>query len=428
MRLNRETKKPSKAGALLVDRLSKFENYTIELGKAYLERVFRPMPVGDDLADSIEAGIESSYQEVRRLQKELGLAEEVIALGTPPNLDNSDLKDHWLSEGSRFEELNQYALNTRGGKISVEMTTKEQNKVKFSFPEIPPWFASLQINVQPENREDLLSLANIHTAFAGLCLAPTVASPFFAKQALDKESRIGIYTQAWELGRVGFYGHIKSLQEYFAKTLLFAPALTEIIEGESVLDLPNLNQHANSIHPWNRIKTQEKAGKIVEWLEIRETSAVPAAHDNAANVVLKLGLIFGLLVEMKAGVFTDLDLMQHIESKQNELDFKAVATDGLEAKVIVPGFDRALPLSQQSERFIQLCGKGLLYLGMDGEKTKRFLKSLKARLTSGITEADWMLKRKEKLEELGVENVWEELISELLQCAEGNIPVHEREI
>ena len=426
MKLNRESKKPSKGGDGVTERLKESGNYTIELGRSYLERVFGPKQVGDDLGDIIEDGIEATYREVSEAQEALGVDDEIIALGTPPNLDPEDLQEDWLTPGERFNKLNEYALKSRNGDISVNMTTRAGESVKFSFPGIASWFASLQVNIQPENREDLLKFANIHNAYIALFLAPTVAAPIFCKEALDKESRIGIFTQAWELGRVGFYGYIDSIQEYHAKTLLYNAALTEIQKPENKLDLANLNQHSGSIHFWNRIKSKVEDGKIVEWLELRPSPAVPASHDNAVNSIYQIALGFGLLVEMKAGVFSEQDLKQQIESGRHEIDFMAVVAGGLEAKLRAPGFDSNILLEKQTKRIMELCGKGLLYLGMTGEKTKRYMASLESRLFSGVTEADWMLNRKKELEKLDC-NLWEQFMSDLLQCAKENIPVHERE-
>ena len=393
--------------------------FTYELAKFNLEINGNAFDICSDVFCKIDRDLSSLYSQLVRAAKKCSV--QAGLFGVLPSLQQKHLAaDSYMSELYRYHILDQRLIEMRQRPVQLELQGNDHLLLEENGVMLEALSTSLQTHYQMPFDEAVDSYhAALWTSMAVLAVGAN--SPLVMGKQCWQESRIAIFKQAVDtrnpqeindsiIPRVHFgKGYISSWLELFEdNNSYYSPILPETRDCDTGR-LHHFNLHNGTIWRWVRPILGIVNGKYHLRLELRVTPSGPTLVDTMANMVFSIGLLEGLKQQP--------DQLTRIPFDVLEKSFYRVAREGLNAEVSwCNGKVDRLQKFILSEA-IPIAAAGLKRVGI--ENCEHWLDIIEARVNSGRTGADWILRYWQKNQDLS------SLVTTYLQHAEQNIPVHD---
>lgn len=391
--------------------------FTYELAKFNLEINGNAFEVTPELFERVDADLKTLYRQVEesasRCKAQTGL------FGVLPSLQQKHLDSKiYMSELHRYHLLDQRLIEMRKRPIHLEIHGDDELELDQNDVMLEALSTSLQTHLQIPFDEAVDSYhAALWTSMAVLAVGAN--SPLVLGKKCWQESRIAIFKQAVDtrneqevhdsiIPRVHFgKGYIDSWLELFEDNSYYSPILPETKDC-AIEILHHFNLHNGTIWRWVRPILGCVEGIYHLRLELRVTPSGPTIIDTMANMVFSIGLLEGL--KLTPGNLT------RVPFEMLERDFYRVARQGLEAQVNWCNGEKDSVKELLLNHALPVAAAGLSKMGI--ESPEIWLDIIQARVTTGRTGADWILKFQEKNEDMNA------LVKAYLDNARKNIPVH----
>ena len=391
--------------------------FTHELARFNLEINGNVFAIQPDVFAQIELDLYSLYAQVDRAAARLDL--QAGLFGILPSLEMKHLdRAQFMSDQHRYHWLDQNLMQMRKRPVVLNIQGDDALQLEKNDVMLEALTTSLQTHFQIPVDE---AVDSYHAAlWASMAVAAAAAnSPLVLGKKCWQESRIAIFEQAVDtrsekqvadavIPRVHFgKGYIRSWLDLFEDNNCYSPLLPDVKHGVPE-KLYHFNLHNGTIWRWVRPVLGIVDDQYHLRLELRVTPSGPALVDTMANMVFFIGLIEGLKQAPE-------DLTR-IPFAVLEQDFYRVAREGLTARANWCDGDANSMQRLLLEKAIPTAGAGLQRLGI--ENPRKWLDIIEARVMSGRTGADWMLRFYQQCSDRHA------LVLAYLANAKSNTPVH----
>jgi len=393
--------------------------FTYELAKFNLEINGNAFDICADVFGKIESDLNDLYSQLEQATEICGV--QAGLFGVLPSLQQKHLDgNRYMSKLYRYHILDQRLIEMRQRPVHLELHGDDHLLLEENGVMLEALSTSLQTHYQMPFDE---AVDSYHAALwtSMVVLAVGANSPLVMGKQCWQESRIAIFKQAVDtrnpqeindsiIPRVHFgKGYISSWLELFEdNNSYYSPILPETKDCD-ISKLHHFNLHNGTIWRWVRPILGIIKGKYHLRLELRVTPSGPTLVDTMANMVFSIGLLEGLKQRP--------ELLTQTPFEELEKSFYRVAREGLKAEVSwCNGKVDRLQNLVISEA-IPIAAAGLERVGI--ENCEQWLDIIEARVHTGRTGADWILKHWQKNHDLS------SLVKTYLHHAQQNIPVHE---
>ncbi len=391
--------------------------FTYELAKYNLEINGNAFDICPQVFEQISQDLDDLYAQVQCSADYCGV--QTGLFGVLPSLERKHLDgDSYMSDLFRYHLLDQHLIEMRQRPVHLEIHGDDHLMLDHNNVMLEALSTSLQTHIQVPFDEAVDSYhAALWTSMAVLAVGAN--SPLVMGKQCWQESRIAIFKQAVDtrnlqevhdaiIPRVHFgKGYIKSWLDLFEDNNYYSPLLPETRDTE-LSKLHHFNLHNGTIWRWVRPILGCVDSQYHLRLELRVTPSGPTLIDTMANMVFSVGLLEGLKQ-------TPQDLTR-IPFEVLEKDFYQVARAGLNARVSWCHGKMDKIQNLLLGYAIPTAATGLSKLGI--ENTVQWLDIIEARVASGRTGSDWILRYWRKNQDLNA------LVKAYLSNARQNTPVH----
>jgi len=399
--------------------LDKADNqlFTYELAKFNLEINGQAFDIAPDVFRKIDSDMTELYEQVRQSASSCNV--QTGLFGVLPSLEQEHLdSETYMSDLYRYRILDQRLIEMRQRPVHLEIRGDDHLQLEKNDVMLEALSTSLQTHLQVPLDE---AVDSYHAAlWASMAvLAVSANSPMVLGKKCWQESRIAIFKQAVDtrneqevhdaiIPRVHFgKGYIKSFLDLFEDNSYYSPILPEV-RDDGVEKLFHFNLHNGTIWRWVRPILGCEGDQYHLRLELRVTPSGPTLIDTIANMVFFVGLLEGL-----KNATDDLTEMPFDGLEQ---DFYKVAREGLPARVRWCNGEIDTIQNLLLKYAIPCARSGLETLGIDNPE--KWLDIIRARVSSGRTGADWILRYCQQHPDL------HKLVLTYLDNASKNVPVH----
>jgi CBS domain-containing protein/gamma-glutamylcysteine synthetase len=379
--------------------------FTTELALFNLEANVEPRVLNGSCFSDLEARVDEVVDEARRAAAEVGT--EILLAGILPTLSKSDVTLDNITPHARY-----YALNTaftdmrRGVPYTLRIQGTDELYTEHDSVMLEACNTSFQVHLQvdPDEFAHIYNIAQVMTAPV---LAAAVNSPILFGKRLWDETRIALFQQSVDTRsgsvhmrdlapRVRFgegwtNGSVADLfQEDIARfRVLLTRDITEdpmkVIEEGGIPALQALTLHNGTVYRWNRPCYGVGNGKPHLRIECRVIPSGPTVVDEIANAAFWIGLVLGAAKEYG-------DIRERIDFGEAKANFLAAARTGLKA-----GFRWLDGVTYSAtalilEEALPLARSGLSDAGVNQSDVDRYLGIIQARVESGTTGSEWMIR------------------------------------
>jgi len=377
-----------------------------ELTRYNLELNASPLPLAGRPFSRLAAELLSDLQQLRTAGAEVGV--RPVPIGILPTIRRADLSAAVLSSPPRFQALNRALQAARGGPRRVCIEGPDRLDLLSNNMAIGGATAAFQVHLRVPIR-DFVRAWNAALLAAPLVLAVSPNSPILLGHRLWQETRIPLIEQYTDdrpsqrsdllrppraLFGLGWLQR-SPIELYEEDLALFAPLLPETAATEHPQQpdtslappLHELRLHNSTIWRWNRpVYSNQGTGHLR--LELRALPAGPSVPDMVAEAAFFVGLILGLVPEMK-------QLVSRTPFEQVRAGFYRAAQHGLAAELPWPApYGRFPQLEKAADlalRVLPVARAGLLAGGVDTAEIDAWLALLRERVERGLTGAMWQL-------------------------------------
>ncbi|MER7362061.1 glutamate--cysteine ligase [Nonomuraea wenchangensis] len=379
-------------------------DWATELGQFNIEINVEPQELRGDgprrLEDDVRARLNHAEERARSLGGHLML------VGILPTLRERDVEEGSLSANPRYRLLNEQIFAARGEDLHlcIEGTERLDTRADSITPEAACTSVQLHLQVSPES---FAAHWNAAQAIAGAQVAVAANSPYLFGKELHHETRIALFEQATdtrptELKAQGvrprvWFGErwITSVFDLFEENVTYYPALlplcadedprTELEQGR-IPQLHELTLHNGTIYRWNRPVYAVVDGLPHLRVENRVLPAGPTVADVAANAAFYYGL-------MRVLPYDERPIWSRMSFRTAEDNLAAAARHGLDARLYWPGLGEVPASELILRRLLPAAHEGLALWGVDRPVADRLLGIIEERCLSGVTGADWQIRR-----------------------------------
>ena len=392
--------------------------FTHELAKFNLEINGNAFDIEADVFDQIDDDLQELYSQLRQAAESCGV--QAGLFGVLPSLQQSHLNaDRYMSELYRYQILDRRLIEMRQRPVHLEIHGDDHLLLEKNGVMLEALSTSLQTHYQVPFDE---AVDSYHAAlWASMAvLAVGANSPLVMGKQCWQESRIAIFKQAVDtrnpqeiddaiIPRVHFgKGYIESWLDLFEdNNSYYSPILPETKDCD-IEKLHHFNLHNGTIWRWVRPILGREKDQYHLRLELRVTPSGPTLIDTMANMVFSIGLLEGLKQQPEQ--------LTQISFDKLEKSFYRVAREGLNAQVSWCSGESDSIQKLILTQALPAAATGLDRLGV--ENGDRWLDIVEARVSTGRTGADWILKYWQKNRDLSA------LVKTYLRNAAQNNPVH----
>jgi hypothetical protein len=391
--------------------------FTYELAKFNLEINGNAFDLQPDVFDQIELDLNNLYLQVKESAAKFDLQPGLF--GVLPSLEKKHLDSaHYMSDQHRYHLLDQRLIEMRNRPVKLEIQGDELLQIEKNDVMLEALSTSLQTHLQIPFDE---AVDSYHAAlWASMAvLAVGANSPLVLGKHCWQESRIAIFKQAVDtrnerevqdaiIPRVHFgKGYIDSWLDLFEDNSYYSPILPEV-KHVPTENLQHFNMHNGTIWRWIRPILGVEQDLYHLRLELRVTPSGPTQIDTMANMVFFIGLLEGLKLKPEE--------LTRVPFATLEQDFYRVAREGLRARVNWCDGEVNCIQTLLLKKALPTALIGLQQLGI--ENPQKWLDIIQARVASGRTGADWILRFHHKNNDLNA------LVLAYLANAKSNRPVH----
>jgi gamma-glutamylcysteine synthetase len=319
-----------------------------------------------------------------------------LFVGIHPMVRDEMLQQEFISDGQRYEALNNEVLNLRGQKpLTIDIQGADHFHKTLDHILIEAACTSIQVHIQA-NQENFRRLYNASLLASIPSVAVAANSPFLYGHDLWAETRIPLFEQSVRLnqfrdkkgrdvGRVTYgTGYVQhSPLELFLENLDgYSPMVPVLFDDEPEV-MHHLRFHNGTLWRWVRpIVGVNSKGQAHLRIEQRSMASGPSLLDMVANTAFSVGLTYYFANQEKAPE----ESMTFTDSYNN---FYQAAKDGLAAKVRWFGKTRRLD-TVIYEDLIPAAKQGLRESGIDDSDITFFIDEIiQPRVLSGQTGARW---------------------------------------
>ena len=410
-------------------------DFQTELGQFNIEINVPPAKLRENGLTTFENTLRNSLNDAEA--KSAAVGAHMVMIGILPTLAEGHMAVDSLSANPRYRLLSEQILNARGEDITISIDGPE--RLQTSSDSIVPEAActSTQFHVQT-SPDQFAAYWNASQAIAGVQLAVAANSPYLLGKELWRETRIPLFEQATdtrseELKAQGvrprvWFGErwITSVFDLFEENVRFFPALLPVTEDEDPLkvlesggtpQLSELRLHNGTIYRWNRPVYDIAKGVPHLRVENRLLAAGPTVADTMANAAFYFGLV-------RAVAESERPLWSQMSFSAAEENFHVAAQQGVEAQIYWPGVGQVRATELILRRLLPMAHQGLDAWGAAPEERDRLLGIIEQRCLTGVTGAEWFVRRMKQRSDL---ERYAALRATLLEYRDGmhtNEPVH----
>jgi hypothetical protein len=410
-------------------------DFQTELGQFNIEINVPPAKLRENGLTTFENTLRNSLNDAEA--KSAAVGAHMVMIGILPTLAEGHMAVDSLSANPRYRLLSEQILNARGEDITISIDGPE--RLQTSSDSIVPEAActSTQFHVQT-SPDQFAAYWNASQAIAGVQLAVAANSPYLLGKELWRETRIPLFEQATdtrseELKAQGvrprvWFGErwITSVFDLFEENVRFFPALLPVTEDEDPLEvlesggtpqLSELRLHNGTIYRWNRPVYDVAKGVPHLRVENRLLAAGPTVADTMANAAFYFGLV-------RAVAESERPLWSQMSFSAAEENFHVAAQQGVEAQIYWPGVGQVRATELILRRLLPMAHEGLDTWGAAPEERDRLLGIIEQRCLTGVTGAEWFVRRMKQRSDL---ERYAALRATLLEYRDGmhtNEPVH----
>lgn len=389
--------------------------YTTELALFNLEANVEPQVLEGRCFSTVERRMTELVDGARRAAEASDA--EVALVGILPTLTKSDLTLDSITPRARYYALNDALTKMRAGepyKLRIEGT--DELYIEHDSVMLEACNTSCQVHLQVE-AEEFARLYNVAQVVTAPVLAASVNSPVLFSKRLWDETRIALFQQSVDTRsatvhmrelaprvRFGEQWLHDSVTELFQEDVArFRVLLTSnvdedplaCLEGGGIPKLQALQLHNSTIYRWNRPCYGVGANGLPHLrIECRVLPSGPSVVDEVANAAFWVGLVTG-------GAEAFGDVASRIGFDDVKENFLAASRHGLKA-----GFQWLDGATWSAPRLIldellPLAREGLAGFGVDPDDIDRYLGIIHARVETGNTGTQWMMRSLTGMQEQG---------------------------
>ncbi len=379
-------------------------NFTTELALFNLETNLDPFVLTGDCFAALEGQLMERLELVRRVAREH--RGEVVLTGILPSLSKSDLSLDNITPRPRYYALNEALTKMRGGAYRLHIDGTDELHIEHDSAMLEACNTSFQVHLQV-SAEEFARCYNAAQALTAPVLAASVNSPLLFGRRLWAETRIALFQQSLDTRsasphlrelapRVSFGEKWvdKSAVEVFQQDIMRFRVLmaTEVdqdpfaeLAADRVPKLKALQLHNSTVYRWNRPCYGISNGKPHLRIECRSIPAGPSPVDEVANAAFWIGLVSASRTRFD-------DLTRRMDFDDAKANFLSAARHGLNAVFTwLDGEDiKATDLIR--DKLLPVAREGLLDANVATGDVDRYLGIIEARVESGRTGAQWLLR------------------------------------
>lgn len=396
-----------------------------ELSRFNVELNAAPVEMGAGVLRALERSLQRTWNACQQVAH--GMDTVLAMIGILPTIRNEDLCLANISAMNRYDVLNAQVLQQRGGApIRINIEGRDRLRLDRQDVMLEAATTSFQLHLQvPYEQSGRYYNASLITCAP--LLAAGVNSPLLFGHRLWQETRVPLFEQAVDVGGYAGLGDAdirrvtfgrdyvsNSLLELFEENLKHYPVLLPMPQNEPSERLPHLRLHNGSIWRWVRpLIGFDAAGRGHVRLEQRVLPSGPTVLDMMANAAFYFGLVHAL-ARMPRAAESELSFADVRTS------FYAAARDGLDAELVWLDGRRHPARELILAECLPLARQGLSDFGLADEEIAHGLEVLEMRVRTGMTGAQWQLRR---LQNVGGDA--QRMMVDYLENQRGGAPVHE---
>lgn len=419
------------------------DDFQTELGRYNIELNVPPRPMAGDQAVRLERWLSQSMRRAGDAARAHG--GRVAAIGIVPTLQNSHFDGPWISDGVRYQALEDGLLRERGEGFELGIQGPTGERLDSFHEGMGPLSGCTSVQLhQQVTPQDFPVYWNAATIISSLQVALGANSPYLFGRRLWAETRIPLFTQmvdtrSIELKHQGvrpraYFGAawITSIFDLFEENVRSFPALlpevsaedaTATLDSGGVPSLSDLKLHNGTVWRWNRPIYDTSQGVPHLRVENRVLPAGPTVVDMVANACFYYGLL-------EAATSSGRPIWTKMDFATAQKNFDDAARHGIASVHSWPGLGRIPAVDLVADHLLDVADDGLSALGLRREVRTHFLSVIEGRCRARTNGASWQVATTEAFEEVGLsrEEALREMFRIYLDHSEDNIPVHMWEV
>jgi CBS domain-containing protein len=410
---------------------------TTEIGQFNLEANLTPLELKGDCLSRMEAELTEVTATVKSTAEKFGGG--CVLAGILPTIQQSDLKQQYLTPDPRYFEINRVVSELHCGDRFIHIKGVDELQLTLQDTFIEFCNTSFQIHLQV-SADQFTDQYNWSQAVSAPVLALAVNSPLLLNSRLWQETRIALFQHATDTRsavhqlrqqtpRVNFGSDwIKDsiIEVLHDDAVRFRVLLTQPVAEDSMVELeagrtPELKAwrlHNGTVWRWNRACYGIMDGKPGLRIEAQYLPAGPTIVDEMANAAFFLGLMTALPEE-----FGDVKkLMRFEDAKDN---FFNAARYGLKSQIVWLDGESYRARRLILEELLPRARHGLRLSEIDGNDIERLLGIIEERVTEEKTGAQWMLDSLAQMDPRAKKNVRMRTLTAAMEAnQESGMPLH----
>jgi hypothetical protein len=311
-----EDGQPAMLNAQVLDAIASGDFQT-ELARFNIEVNIAPHRLDGRVLEELREEIDTGLRYADRKAAEVGA--RIVTVGILPTLTSEHAVLGNISEGDRYQLLNDRILAARGEDMTLDIQGVERLTVDAVSIVAEAACTSMQLHLQVTPGR-FASVWNAAQALTGPQVALGANSPFLFERELWRETRPVLFEQACDtrpaelkaqgVRPITWFGErwIDSAADLFEENLRFFPSLLPICDDEDPLKvlssggIPTLRElrlHNGTIYRWNRPVYDVMDGVPHLRVENRALPAGPTVVDTLANAAFYYGLVRALADQVR---------------------------------------------------------------------------------------------------------------------------------
>lgn len=414
-------------------------DFQSEVALYNLELNVPPRPMAGDQAVRLERWLSQSLRRAGDAARTHG--GRIACTGIVPTLQAEQFDQPWLSEGMRYQALNDALLRERGEGFELEIQGPTGESVSSYHDTIGPLSGCTSVQLhQQVTPQDFPVYWNAASIISSLQVAIGANSPYLFGRRLWAESRVPLFTQMTDTRSVelkhqgvrprAYFGRnwITSIFDLFEENVRSFPALLPdssdedsmaIFESGGSPTLADLKLHNGTVWRWNRPIYDTSQGVPHLRVENRVLPAGPSAVDMVANACF----YYGLLESFTSSGRPIWTKMPFADAEKN---FNDAAKHGITSVHQWPGLGKITAVDLIAEHLLSVADDGLAALGLRREVRSHYLSIIEGRCRTRTNGASWQVAVTEAYEAAGHsrDEALRAMFAHYLENSEENLPVH----
>ncbi len=419
------------------------DDFQTEVGRYNIEMNVPPRPMAGDQAVRLERWLSSSMRRAGDAARAHGA--RVAAVGIMPTLPAELFDGPWLSEGVRYQALEDALLRERGEGFELDIEGPTGERVSSYHDGIGPLSGCTSVQLhQQVTPQDFPVYWNAASIISSLQVAMGANSPYLFGRRLWAETRIPLFTQMVDTRSVelkyqgvrprAYFGKawITSIFDLFEENVRSFPALLPEVSEEdagamldsgTVPQLSDLKLHNGTVWRWNRPIYDTSQGVPHLRVENRVLPAGPSVVDMVANACFYYGLL-------EAATSSGRPIWTKMSFATAEENFDDAARHGISSVHTWPGLGRIPVVDLVADHLLDVADDGLAALGLRREVRSHFLSVIEGRCRTRTNGASWQVATTEAFEAAGYDRdeALRQMFRAYLDHSEDNLPVHTWEV